>query len=217
MHDAIIYSMSEPPEPFIYQLKVLLLGIIPMIWRRLLVYSTTTIADLHHILQITMGWSDDHLHMFRIHGKQYGIARAGGLSFSDDPCTVRLDNFRFRINEIFFYEYDFIDGWRHQIRVEAILAPETQQHYPICIDGRRSCPPEDCGGPRVFMELRQQNSLGHIIMRLADIVDDGDYIEDYYHEFYDLQYWLTAERFNRKVANQRLCDYASGKEVYMWG
>ncbi len=66
------------------------------------------------------------------------------------------------------------------------------------------------------MELRQQNSLGHIIMRLADIIDDNDYIKDHIDEFYDLQYWLTAERFNRKVANQQLSDYANGKEVYMW-
>jgi hypothetical protein len=208
--------MSDLPEPAIYQLKVLLQGISPMIWRRLLVYSTTTITDLHHILQITMGWSDDHLHVFRIHGKKYGIARVGGLSFSEDPCTVRLDDFRFRINETFLYEYDFTDDWRHQIRVEAILAPEPQRHYPICIDGRRSCPPEDCGGPRVFMELRQQNSLGHIIMRLANIVNDNDYIKDHNDEFYDLQYWLTAERFNRKLTNQRLSEYASEKEVYMW-
>ncbi len=138
--------MSETPEPAIYQLKVLLLGISPMIWRRLLVCSTTTITDFHYILQITMGWSDDHLHMFRIHGKQYGIARIGGLSFSDDPCTVRLNDFRFRINETFLYEYDFTDDWRHQVRVEAILAPDPLRHYPTCIDGRRSCPPEDCGG-----------------------------------------------------------------------
>jgi len=114
--------MSETPETTIYQLKVVLLGVSPMIWRRLLVCSASTITDLHYILQITMGWSDDHLHRFRIHGKQYGIARMGGLLFSDDPETVRLKDFRFRINECFRYEYDFTDGWQHQIRVEAILA-----------------------------------------------------------------------------------------------
>ena len=208
--------MSETPEPAIYQLEVLLLGISPMIWRRLLVCSTTTITDFHYILQITTGWSDDHLHMFRIHGKQYGIARIGGLSFSDDPCTVRLNDFRFRINETFLYEYDFTDDWRHQVRVEAILAPDHLRHYQTCIDGRRSCPPEVCGGPRAFIVLRQQYSPGHIMMRLSDIVEEGGNIEDHYDEFYDLQYWLTAERFNRKAANQRLYDYASGKEVYIW-
>src|SRR5919106_4259961 len=55
--------MPEPPEPSIYQLRVVLLGISPIIWRRLLVRGDSTIADLHHTLQITFGWSDDHLHL----------------------------------------------------------------------------------------------------------------------------------------------------------
>ena len=114
--------MSKTLEPFIYQLKVVLLDVRLMIWRRLLVCGDSTITDLHYILQITMGWSDDHLHRFRIHGKQYGIAWMGGLSFSADPETVRLKDFRFRINECFRYEYDFTDGWKHQVRVEDILA-----------------------------------------------------------------------------------------------
>jgi hypothetical protein len=66
-----------------------------MIWRRLLVCGDSTITDLHYILQIFLGWSDDHHHRFRIHGKQYGIARMGDLSFSDDRETVRLKDFRF--------------------------------------------------------------------------------------------------------------------------
>ncbi len=208
--------MSETPEPAIYQLKVLLLGITPMIWRRLLVCSTTTITDFHHTLQITMGWSDHHLHMFRIHGKQYGISRIGGLSFSDDPGTVRLNDFQLRINETFLYEYDFTDDWRHQIRVEAIQQLESSRQYPICTHGRRCCPPEDCGGPRAFMALRQQYSLGHIMMRLTELIEDDGGSDDHYDDFYDLQYWLTAEHCNRKVVNQRLFDYARGKEVYMW-
>ena len=208
--------MSETSEPIIYQLKVVLLDVSPMIWRRLLVYSTSTITDLHYILQISLGWSDDHLHRFRIHGKQYGIARMGGLSFSDDPETVRLKDFRFRINESFRYEYDFTDGWQHQIRVEAILAPEPHRRYPVCIDGRRSCPPEDCGGPWAFMALRQRYSLDHIMMRLADIIEDGGDIENHYEEVYDLRYWLAAERFDRKATNRRLYDHACGKDVFMW-
>jgi hypothetical protein len=133
-------------HPVIYQLKVVLQGISPMIWRRLLVCGDSTIADLHYIVQIAMGWSDDHLHQFRIHGKRYGIYRIGGIWFSDDPDSVRLKDLGLRINERFFYEYDFTDDWQHLIRVEAILAPEPHRHYPVCIDGRRACPPEDCGG-----------------------------------------------------------------------
>ena len=208
--------MSETPEPSIYQLKVVLLGISPMIWRRLLVSSTSTIADLHYILQITMGWSDDHLHRFRIHGREYGIARMGGLSFSDDPNTVRLKDFQFRINEIFFYEYDFTDDWQHQVRIEALLDPDPQQIYPKCIKGRRACPPEDCGGVRAFMTLRQKYSRGHIILRLLDMVDNRESKENHYEELRDLQYWVNAERFDRKRANQRLGDYVHGEEVFMW-
>ncbi len=68
-----------------------------MIWRRLLVCDDSTIADLHYIIQIAMGWSDDHLHQFRIHGKRYGIYRIGGISFSDDPNTIRLKDLGLRI------------------------------------------------------------------------------------------------------------------------
>jgi len=64
--------MSLTTDCTIYQLKVILLGISPMIWRRLLVYRESTIADLHHILQITMGWTDTHLHRFRIQGSGMG-------------------------------------------------------------------------------------------------------------------------------------------------
>jgi len=72
------------PHPHHLSLKVVLLGVSPMIWRRLLVCGDSTITDLRYILQIAMGWSDDHLHQFRIHGKRYGIAWIGGISFSDD-------------------------------------------------------------------------------------------------------------------------------------
>jgi hypothetical protein len=66
---------------------VVLQGINPMIWRHLLFCGDSTIADLHYIIQIAMAWSGDHLHQFRIHGKLYGNARMGGISFSDDPMV----------------------------------------------------------------------------------------------------------------------------------
>ncbi len=66
--------MPDFPEPIIYQLKVVLLGISPMIWRRLLVKSDDTLEDLHYTLQLVMRWEDFHLHYFTIYGKQYGVA-----------------------------------------------------------------------------------------------------------------------------------------------
>src|SRR5215475_5745489 len=118
--------MPEPPEPNIYQLRVVLLGISPIIWRRLLVRGDSTIADLHAALQTAFGWSGDHLHRFLIHGKQYGVAYLGGITFRDDPRRIKLSDLGLRIKEKFLYEYDFNDQWRHLIRVEAIAADRTR-------------------------------------------------------------------------------------------
>jgi Plasmid pRiA4b ORF-3-like protein len=86
--------MDAPTTPIVYQLKVALIGISPMIWRRLQVSGDSTLADLHYILQIAMGWSDDHLNQFTIHGKQYGVYHSGGISFRDDPYSHESDSQR---------------------------------------------------------------------------------------------------------------------------
>ena len=80
-----------------------------MIWRRIKVRSDNTIADLHYIIQIVMGLTDSHLHRFVIHGKDYGIAQIGGISFSEDPRRVKLADLGWRVKERFLYEYDFGD------------------------------------------------------------------------------------------------------------
>src|SRR3712207_2265271 len=108
--------MANDSPVEVYQLHVWLREISPMIWRRLLVRSDSTIADLHYTLQIVFGWTDSHLHRFVIHGKDYGLAYLGGISFADDPHQVCLRDFRFRRNARFRYEYDFGDLWQHQIR-----------------------------------------------------------------------------------------------------
>jgi len=108
--------MLNPPNAVVYQLKVALRGISPLIWRRLLVGADTSLADLHHILQLVMGWTNSHLHRFLIHGKEYGIAYGGGMGFDDDPKQVRVADFRFRLRERFLYEYDFNDNWQHDIK-----------------------------------------------------------------------------------------------------
>ena len=98
----------------IYQLRIWLKRISPTIWRRILVRSDSSIADLHYIIQIAMGWSDSYLHQFVIHGKRYGIARDGGMWFLDNPNQLLLRNLHFHINQRFIYEYNFttrsVDG-----------------------------------------------------------------------------------------------------------
>jgi len=81
----------QDPTIQVYQIRIWLRQISPSIWRRLLVRSDSTIADLHHIIQITFGWAGDHLHRFIIRGKDYGIAYVGGIMFSDDLNVAKKD------------------------------------------------------------------------------------------------------------------------------
>src|SRR5437870_8916961 len=73
--------MPEPPtnpEPMVYQLRVVLRGVSPLIWRRLLIRSNSTIAALHATFQLAFGWSDEHLNRFVIHGREYGVWHEAG-------------------------------------------------------------------------------------------------------------------------------------------
>jgi Plasmid pRiA4b ORF-3-like protein len=97
-----------------------------MVWRRLLVRSDSTIAELHYTLQTAFDWSDEHLHRFGIHGQDHGVSRAGGIIFSAGPAKVRLSHFKFRRNESLRYEYDFVAGSEHHVRVEGRLALEDK-------------------------------------------------------------------------------------------
>jgi hypothetical protein len=95
--------MSIAALPEVYQLRIRLCAISPLIWRRLLVRSDTSIADFHHLIQFAFGWTDSHLHRFVLHGKAYGIAYIGGITFTDNPRQVRLATFCFRPNKRFLY------------------------------------------------------------------------------------------------------------------
>jgi len=119
------------------------------------------------------------------------------------PTQVCLADLGLRFRECFFYDYDFGDYWQHQLRVEAIRSPKPNQCYPVCIDGKRACPPEDCGGLWVFMALRQQYSLVYIAQRLVEISESGEH-DEYMEELHDLRYWLAVERFDRRAVNRRL-------------
>jgi len=132
----------------IYQIKVTLKGCKPPIWRRLLVPSDVTLADLHQIIQAAMGWWDYHLHQFNIGGIFYGEPHPdyGGWIKMRDEQEFRLNQVVPGAKSRFTYEYDFGDSWVHMILVEKVLPPEPGQAYPVCIEGRRARPPEDVGG-----------------------------------------------------------------------
>jgi hypothetical protein len=72
-----------------------------------------------------------------------------------DASGVRLGDLDLRRLERFVYEYDFGDSWIHDLRLEATLPVDPRKTYPVCVAGKCSAPPEDCGGPSAFMANRQ--------------------------------------------------------------
>ena len=141
-------ARKPPNKTEIYQLKITLRGSRPPIWRRVQVRSDISLATLHWIIQEAMGWTDSHLHQFRLGEIYYGVPDQDdfGLSETKNEKTAKLNQLLSRPKAKFIYEYDFGDSWEHEVLLEKILPPDPEVRYPVCITGKRACPPEDCGG-----------------------------------------------------------------------
>jgi len=144
--------MAKGANPEVLQLKIVLDEITPPIWRRVLVPMGFTLAKLHDVIQIAFGWEDSHLHLFKIHGRDYGPRDSDGdeETHSERINFAKLD---LKAKTKFAYEYDFGDSWVHVITVEKVLVPKEPLTVPICLEGKRGCPPEDCGGAWGYQEL----------------------------------------------------------------
>jgi hypothetical protein len=141
------------------QFRVSVKDVKPEIWRRVLVSSDTTLAGLHTIMQILMGWNDSHLYAFVIDKKRYSPAT------SDDDVVAKRNSVKMKLSNIsaadaklMTYEYDFVDGWEVQLCSEP--APDSHQKDPSveCVDGSRHGPVEDSGGWRGYMEKAKMYS-----------------------------------------------------------
>lgn len=117
----------------VYQLRVVLAEVSPLIWRRLQVTGATTLARLHEVLQTAFGWEGDYLHEFTVHGVDYGTT-GGCRSWGVDVCLADLG---LRERERFGYAHNFFAGWRHELRVEKIGPVQPRRRYPRCLTGAR--------------------------------------------------------------------------------
>lgn len=104
------------------------------------------------VLQTVMGWYGGHLHEFDVFGDSYGDPEVMEGEVLDER-SVTLGKLITAEKEKFHYLYDFGDSWDHEILVEKILPLEKGTHYPVCVTGKRACPPEDCGGAPGYEEL----------------------------------------------------------------
>lgn len=173
----------------IYQFKVALLGISPQIWRRIQVWADSTLDQLHRVLQLIMGWENQHLFEFHLTGAKYRDPHPeNGLEILNAKRT-RLDRVLHRTGARLEYLYDFGDCWLHDLRLEAILPPSLDSQYPRCIDGERNCPPEDVGGPEEYE---------HYLRALTDLECDE------HEEMFAWRGPFDPEDFSIEKVNQQL-------------
>jgi hypothetical protein len=141
-----------PAAPNAFQLRIALLDYQPEIWRRVLVPGSVRLNKLHLIFQNAMGWTDSHLHAFRIQGALYGA------QFDDYPDD-ELDEKKFTLGAVvsegdrFAYEYDFGDSWDHEVVVERASRVVPTLKVAVCLAGENACPPEDVGGTGGYVAL----------------------------------------------------------------
>ena len=141
--------MAGKKNRVLYQLKVMFQDIQLSIWRRVQVWEDVTLAQLHHILQIVMGWEDCHLHQFEIGRHIYSVPDPDDDLYERtviNESRVPLREIVPRVGTQFEYWYDFGDSWRHDLLLEAIVMPDVGAQYPCCLAGERRAPPEDVGG-----------------------------------------------------------------------
>ena len=148
---------AKNQEP-VYQFKITLPGTHPLVWRRIQV-KDGTLDRLHEYIQTAMGWTNSHLHYFKIGEHLYGDPmlmedHMEGKDYRDSTTTILSDILptsgkRFRV----VYQYDFGDNWEHEILFQGCRSAESYRRYPVCLDGQRACPPEDVGGTPGYDEF----------------------------------------------------------------
>ena len=138
----------------IHQLKVTLREVKPTVWRRIAVPSNYLLGDLAVSLLGAMGWFNSHLHVFRVGRASYGMVdeELDDLGFRDED-EILVNEALPKVGSKLRFEYDFGDGWEHDVVVEEIGPRRPKTTYPLCLGGARACPPEDCGGVPGYAEI----------------------------------------------------------------
>lgn len=196
----------------VLQLKIKLEGIDPPIWRRFLIENSINFKKLHKIVQIIMGWEDYHLYNFQIDKSTYIEATQDSENqfavdaiwsgfrseskkkeYKDNEAIV--SEFINKEKQKIIYTYDFGDSWEHVIELEKILPKETGKKYPVCIDGKRACPPEDCGGIWGYEDLLE-------ILKDPEHPEYEERIVDWLGEGFDPEEF-SVDNLNKKLRNIR--------------
>lgn len=170
--------IPAPSEVRGFRMRLDLHGAKPPVWRRLELPGDLTLPRLHDVIQAAMGWTNSHLHRFRMgrdHRSPYFVTHFDIEEGEDGTLEddVRLDQLVAEQGDELWYEYDFGDGWDHTLVVEDVLgAPPSAAR---CTGGRMACPPEDCGGVGGYEELAAWVRSGYDEAQLPQGFEDAEH------------------------------------------
>jgi len=174
----------------VYFIKIALRGVSPMIWRRLSVPGSASLAMLHDSIQIINGWDDTYLNQFRIFGKDYGVYHDGGISFNDNARNVYIDDFKFDVGDKFTYEYNFFQHIMHDIRIEKIQESSLTDNHIICQSGNGMPGASKYDAANIELKMLKKIVSKKGKLTVKDIID---FQEEYYQV-----------KFNKKRINASL-------------
>ena len=164
--------MAKKPEK-IYQLEIWLNEIEPRIWRKFEVPHNIRLDKLNDVIQDVMGWTNSHLHSFNVGEDEYSMPYPGDDAYNEgmlDERKARLTDLVVRPKDRFVYVYDYGDNWEHTVELVEVKEPKKGVKYPVCLDGQRACPPEDCGGPWSYPEFLE-TSQGKDATERQELID----------------------------------------------
>ena len=208
-------------EDKIYQFKVTLKGISPRIWRRMLIQSDSTLADLHNIIQIVMGWTDCYLNEFIISKQYYSIPNILGNTSPSSYTgkNIKLSDLKLKINKSFLYKYDFMAKWKFNITLEKRLPIGQKITYPACVSGAGASPDEECGGVNCFKDQKDYwkyetyKVYEELVRAFADDKNANKRICDVVdiERIEQAQYWKNIDKYEYKDINKQLRFYAKDR------
>ena len=102
-------------------------------------------SKLADMLIFAMGWTNSHLHSFRVGDKLFGMHVEDWPDEEIDEKNVTVLQV-LRDQRGFFFDYDFGDGWEHEVVIEEMTWSYYGLKFAVCLDGQNACPPEDVGG-----------------------------------------------------------------------
>jgi len=141
-----------------------------------------------------MGWTNSHLNQF-IHNNTFYTRKMQDDEFWDefdnvDYSKIKLSKLLKEEKDSIVYEYDFGDGWEHNIVLEKIETATDSQILPVCLAGKNNCPPEDCGGTWGYENI-------------LEIIKDPEH-EDYEEYLEWLGEGFDPTYFNKEEVNKLL-------------